>query len=448
MAQDGTEGSIVTMVRELTPARAVLVYVPDQPKLGGDKSAMFDTREYLQELGLTGDIVVTQFDCEPTDIPGLLRQTLQLVRTHVFPERTVLVNTTSGTPHMKLTWAVLLNSGLLDGTAYEVVAPKFAADKNRVTPVDFSFLKEASLLERINDAIVHHRYMHAKQLLDQLAHSTCDPTRETMARRAANVVELVDKWDKMRYNDARCNAPAIIKDLQRYPNCMDVQMLVERWEANLRLLCRDSAEGGFQRLCDILSNARRRFDEGNYVDAVGRVRRLYEGVLYLALAAHGVNPQNPRQSTTAEHGVLNYTRPLSVVEAKDFCCLFNPRVQVFLTSRSAELDNCRIDDVAEEIVKLRNSSVVGHGQEQVTQAKAATSLKLGAVLLKGFAEMYRDRWQLTDQNNAFPAGKSRHPLCVPAQHLIAKKDSPSSRRTPHTAPMCAKYKEVALCLLG
>jgi len=409
VADDLTEGGIITLVRHVLPQRVILLYTAETPGQDGTREQAEMTAEYLKEINLgVNEVYMYQLKCNPTDVPEIISQLMDQLRNETSQGQDIHVNASSGTPQMQTAWHVLLFAGFFTCKAYTVVAPKHAkGGNNRVKALDFSFLTEVGLLERAKDAINHHRYSHASQLLNELSKTTRNPTRKTMSRRSADWCSLLDMWDKLRYSDAHNGAVEIIKALQHFSLCCHLLPVFKSWHASLGLLCQEDPMGGYHRLYDVYANAQRRFDEGNYVDTVGRVRRVYEGLLYLALDFHGVDAEKPRRSKTAEHSVLTYQGPLDIIQALQLLYLFNPQVKSHMVTKDGD---ARLDDQAKEIVDLRNKTIVGHGHIQVTKSHAKKALLVGDKLLKGFGEIYKKHWHADVERSAFPTRESLGPL--------------------------------------
>jgi CRISPR-associated protein (TIGR02710 family) len=250
--------------------------------------------------------------------------------------------------------------------------------------------------QAIEDACLlfdQHAFMPAAKLLDNARKATDDDSVRRTLSTFHQLCEGYDLWDRFQHQDASQKLADVLKnanDLRSALGPPRADILIRDVKHNQRHLQTVSiAPCSLAFNCDLLANARRRYDEGRYDDAVARLYRAVESLAQVALAQrHQITstgkvpldrvPESLRSQwePRAESGtlLLGLQDTYALLDALD-----DPLGKAF--------KKLELDDREKSPLIARNQSILAHGFQPVPK-KVFCDLWQAAMKLSadGFAE--------------------------------------------------------------
>lgn len=322
---------------------------------------------------------------DPQNLTECYRKSLECVervREAGFCKEEVLVDFTGGTKPMS---GMLLVVGLAEGYNFVYVGGT-QREKNNLGVVKTGtevIVKGPNpwhlyaVEQRKKLCLYFNRYQFTacqEIILEALAHCQKGSAEEELFRGLKNVVEGYLEWDRFKHDKAReClkQGASLLDIFARLTNNMKILSFLANLHDNLNYLNDFASQTkGYQELSrchilDLLANARRRYSEGKYDDAVARLYRSLEMTAQWKLkSAYNINTSqvSPEQvpASIREQYIIKYGKGdyLQIPLAASFGLLYalgDPMGEVF-TRQQKEID---------KILYARNHSILAHGTEPV-----------------------------------------------------------------------------------
>ena len=419
-SEQGSEGAVLTCARMHRPECVHLF------PTAGTLNAADSTKTALLSIVPDATVSITVLQSNPIDHAALLAELRDRCRAFLADldaeQDETIVSISSGTPQMQAVWLLLVQCGMLGhAQTFAVLDPQFApADRPdlRVNPVDVWFLREEVALHRIRHLLGEHLYGRAAEEVRQLSRATYSSTRRARLKAISRVLDAWAEWDRLNWFDAHRRLREALSGMES----VGPQELVSLIRDQVRMLERLSA-GDQQDLAvfsDIHHQARRRFAQGQYAECVARFWRVDEGVLRFLLAKQGVNARqlgSSQPKTDAAKDLVERLRKaggahltLDVPRAEDAVEQLVPAYAQWQSSSLA------LPGAGKRVIRtvlhgrthgdaglrrLRNDSVLGHGNQPVSKGQARDSLHVTDSLLKWLHQWLR---QSADEVEAYPFG--------------------------------------------
>lgn len=397
-AEDQSEGAILTCVRHVSPDRVYLYPSPDTPRGPGTGVQAECTEAEVLRLQPGTQVFVRPLRATPVDYAPLLADLREVTREAV--EGDLVVNVTSGTPHMRVAWLLLVNSGLLGSArVVEVAAPSFVSEDTpaaRLRDVDIGFLREEVELDRIRRLLADHLYARAGEEIAGLSKTTRDAARAQRLGAYARLFRAWARWDGLSWEDALRGITEAAAHLDRFEPDGIKRLVAQQRRVLLRLGGGEFA--GLLPFVDIHHQARRRLVQGQYAECLARFWRIEEGVLRALLDREGINARDLRASaprTDAARAALRSVggerQGLNIPEMDRLAGELAPAFAHWQSTKIAVSSGTR---AVASVVKgegrhadgglrrLRNDSVLGHGMAPVSPGQALDSLIVSRALLE------------------------------------------------------------------
>lgn len=279
----GSEGSILTVAREVAPGRVHLLASPDTEENARHAQAALQT-----ELRIT-DVRIHHLALEDvTDYDEIGRVMPAALRDAIFraDDAEIHYAASSGTAQMRTSLLVLLQELRLRGRdirLWETRAPEYVtAAHPRVRPFEVPVLDHGFRSARFEQAWRTHNFPAAALLLrDQLAQRSLAPGA-ALLRWAADLADAYACWDAVNWSDAHDKLTSLLAQIDiRSPVAPLRPRLTAQHDLLPRLLAaQSSGEEEYWSMLDLYHNAHRRLESSQFVDALVRWQRVLEGALY------------------------------------------------------------------------------------------------------------------------------------------------------------------------
>jgi phage-related protein len=402
LANDGTEGAIVAAFKALQPDWMYLFPTVKSPTSKSDtEENAEETKEYIlglaKEMGKEVHISIIPIQVmNPTDVQEIIEEMRQIIRKIVQETRhehvEYLVSISSGTPQMQMCWALLVFSRIIQGKLYQVVAPQFAEEKERVKEVNIAYLEEENILRQIQDLLSKYQFSTAADRLSYLAKEVTQyGSRQKLAETLTHLVQGYMYWDMLRYEDALKKLKEVKASIKR--EFIELEPIVDEQLKvldSLREIYEVVTEDGQYSskldigliLVDLYHNMIRRYEEGNYADSLARFWRIYEEGLFYVLRRIGVDPRNLNKSSKEDFKAAamkyssngNLTLSSAAKVLKEINLQYVREMDQIVVEVAGKKKQSLSNNL-EYLRKLRNSSYAAHGLLPVKADDAELAVK-------------------------------------------------------------------------
>lgn len=432
LAEDGTEGAIVAAFKALQPDWVYLFPTVKSPtsKSNTEENAE-ETKEYILDLAkdagknVNVSIIPIQI-INPTDVQEIIEEMRKIIRKivqEVSGEHVEYhMSISSGTPQMQMCWPLLVFSRIIQGKLYQVAAPQFAKEQDRVKEVNITYLEEESVLRQIQDLLSKYQFSTA---VDRLSYLAEEVTQYGIRQKHAEILTMLVRgymyWDMLRYEQAYEQLAKVNTSIKR--ELIELEPIVNE-QLNVLSSLREvyhvvTTDDQYSNkldigliLVDLYHNMLRRYEEGNYADALARFWRIYEEGLFYVLRKMGVNHKNIEKSSKEDYKAvaMNYSsngQTLTLSSAVKVLKDINSQYVKELDQVIVEVEGKKKQSLSnnlETLRKLRNNSITAHGLLPVTSEDAELAVKSAEQFLRFILQKHN--MQSKDYLNHYPFNRS------------------------------------------
>jgi len=401
-AEDNTEGPILTLARCLQPDWVVLF---PTARIPGAEEEETETHASLVVECLTKEEICSQERCYvlpiPLSDPRDYAKILDFINRNL-PEALpqegpaeLLVNLSSGTPQMQISWLVAGNAGLLPGARYfEVSRPPRSgqpgAPRQRVKEMNPNFLREGMIQRQLAETVRLGLFASAAGWAKELASVATGLGRSVLAEKLGQLMQAYSAWDALDYEAASARLKAVRDYLAHRGVPAELGKLLDEQAAVLQKLVRQVRESPLN-LMDIYHNSVRCLQRGAHADCLARFYRLYEGSLYMRLRRCGIEPRDLGASSCQPPAVADLlSREITSLRAAQAETLLLEVDQQAAKALRQEVEVAHgggvrrgtLKGLAGSLREIRHRSVVGHNMRPVSATDAHMAVQVGALLLE------------------------------------------------------------------
>ncbi len=384
-AETGTEGSIVTLARQLQPDILFLFPTGAQPldNISHTEENAEKTRVVIKEIFPKAEVFLRPLNLpDPTDhnrILHLLESEIASLQNTLVPSRhktyNYHINLSSGTPQMQTCWLLLINGGRIKARAWQVRDPRWNTE--RCLLVETEFIEEQNKISRARRFFSAYLFKGAQDELELLAAGTYLPRRAYLAEIMANFCQVYLFWDLFQHEMALTLIRKIHDAMKRFPEFKEINYRLANQTDVLKQIVKSGARETEINLLDLYHNAVRRKNNGQFVDCLTRFRRLHEGCYNLYF--HQKLEVNTAESLSKQ--------PKWVRDSVRTQALFLGLADWRKIADQKGLKDPVPYDLETEIKKFnqqRNQSIAAHGMGSVTGEEAESAIKLARKILAAF----------------------------------------------------------------
>jgi hypothetical protein len=313
-----------------------------------------------------------------------------LEQTQNYPEPEFYINVTSATPQIQAACLLAVSSGLPPAAkALQVTDPKYAPEGKRIREVPVTLLQEDEQIDKVARLFQRYLFDACIEELKSLEQLTFSRQRRDAAENWRLLCQAYAALDRLHYKDSSERMNNLMNRIgHTHEYHLLTPFLAEEFSALGELKDRTKLEDE-PILTDIYHNACRRFQQGNFADALARIWRVIEGGLFYRLRQHEIEPSDLAQSPNLKlaHKLEGAGRPQHMsletslaalkndIQDKDFCNFLTEKREFSAGKKK------KIEDWIEKLRDKRNKSVVAHEVETVGTEAARQGIELAQAFL-------------------------------------------------------------------
>lgn len=372
---DDIAGAIYKSVEAANPDRILFVMTEKSrgevyvPFLSGRMSERVKSGKVKVEEKLLPD---------PDDVDGIYRSIclfLEGLFTDRYTPDEIVVDYTSGTKAMSA-GAVLAAVAKGIGTLSYVSGKR--GDGGRVIPGTEKVLtispKEAYADRLVTQALqlfARYQYEAGLTLLQMASTLHQDPEFQKKLSFLEKAGKAYWNWDRFLLTESADQLHQLMETAEYKDFLVELQM-INQVSANRGMLNKEKEDSyAPERACDLLENARRRYEEGKYDDAMARLYRFVEFLAQMRLKTRrGLNPSNLELSKLPQNLKDKYNHP-NRFEKIQVACYECYQLLADLEDPCGEMIQRK--PIA-RLLEKRNHSILAHGFETVKKEDAEEAL--------------------------------------------------------------------------
>lgn len=398
----GTEGSIVTLCKELKPDRVYLFPTTDSSDVNQPGSGASVKEYILKENKKNGEFgsceIIIRPLCiqDPTDFNAISERFYKeiqrlFVELQPIESYDVYMNSSSGTPQMSVVGYVFANSGIWPGiSCMQCKDPYYVNEGDpRCIRVETTFLEANYRFKQALDLLDCYNYSVLRESMAHLSEIAFLEEKKRVARVLKKAFTGYQHMDSLRYKEALDLLKEAFDDCDGYKKAREI---FSRQLTKLEALVSTGGIENKENLTDLLYNMKRSFARGAYIDVLARFRRLAEGVTYLCLRQYGIEPQNPVGSSSKEN-----LEKLKAFFEERYCAQYDPTRSLDYAFARRVLKEVFDDEKYKttwdghkkkinELEARRNKTIAAHGMAPVKELDAEASIGLAEVILDSLVD--------------------------------------------------------------